>query len=79
MHGTDELFFFTTKARKTYSDVKYPQDKDVYLIFGKESRGIEEEILLQYKERCVRIPMVGETRSLNLSNSAAIAAYEYYR
>ena len=79
MHGSDELFFFTTKARKTYSDVKYPQDKDVYLIFGKESRGIEEEILLQYKERCVRIPMVGETRSLNLSNSAAIAAYEYYR
>lgn len=78
-HKDDELFFFTTKARKTYSDVKYPTDKDVYLIFGKESRGIEEEVLLQYKDRCVRIPMINDTRSLNLSNSAAIAAYEYYR
>lgn len=78
-HKNDELFFFTTKARKTYTDVKYPQDKDVYLIFGKESRGIEEEILIQYKERCVRIPMVNDTRSLNLSNSVAIAAYEFYR
>ena len=78
-HKDDELSFFTTKARKTYSDVKYPTDKDVYLIFGKESRGIEEEVLLQYKDRCVRIPMINDNRSLNLSNSAAIAAYEYYR
>ena len=78
-YKNDELFFFTTKARNTYTDVKYPQDKDVYLIFGKESRGIEEEILIQYKERCVRIPMVNDTRSLNLSNSVAIAAYEFYR
>ena len=79
VHGTDELWFFTTKALRTYTDVTYPKDGDTYLIFGKESRGIEEEILLRYKNRCVRIPMVNDTRSLNLSNSAAIAAYEYYR
>ncbi len=78
-HGNDELFFFTTKALKTYTDVVYPVEEDTYLIFGKESRGIEEEILLRYKNRCVRIPMVNDIRSLNLSNSAAIAAYEYYR
>ena len=78
-HGKDELFFFTTKALNTYTDVVYPREKDTYLIFGKESRGIEEEILLRYKNRCVRIPMVNDIRSLNLSNSAAIAAYEYYR
>lgn len=79
VHGTDELWFFTTKALKTYTEVSYPTEGDTYLIFGKESRGIEEEILLRYKNRCVRIPMVNDTRSLNLSNSAAIAAYEYYR
>ncbi len=79
VHGNDELFLFSTKARRVYCDVEYPQERDVYLIFGKESRGIEEEILLSYPNRTVRIPMIGETRSLNLSNSVAIAIYEYYR
>lgn len=78
-NGNKELFLFTTKARRTYTDVSYPQDRDVYLVFGKESRGIEEEILLKYPSRSLRIPMVNNTRSLNLSNSVAIAAYEYYR
>lgn len=78
-NGTKELFLFTTKARRSYSDVSYPMDKDVYLVFGKESRGLEEEILVKYPSRSVRIPMVNDTRSLNLSNSVAIAAYEYYR
>ncbi|MCR5732783.1 MAG: tRNA (cytidine(34)-2'-O)-methyltransferase [Sphaerochaetaceae bacterium] len=78
-HEGKNLFFFTTKARKNYCDVAYPLDEDVYLVFGKESRGIEEEILLRYPDYCVRIPMINETRSLNLSNSAAIAVYEYYR
>lgn len=78
-HGDDELFFFSTKAQKTYSDVRYPQDRDCYLIFGKESAGIPEEVLLKHHERCVRLPMIGDTRSLNLSNSVAIGCYEYYR
>lgn len=79
VHGSDELYLFTTKARRSYETVAYPQDRNVYLVFGKESRGIEEEILLCYPERSVRIPMVDETRSLNLSNSVAIGVYEYYR
>lgn len=78
-NGGKELFLFTTKAKRSYTDVSYPEDKDVYLVFGKESRGIEEEVLIRYPSRCVRIPMVNDTRSLNLSNSVAIATYEYYR
>ena len=61
------------------SDVVYPADEDVFFIFGKESRGIDEEILLQHPDTTLRIPMLSTMRSLNLSNSAAIAAYEYYR
>ncbi len=78
-NGDKELFFFTTKAHRKYTDISYPKEKDVYLVFGKESRGIEEEVLVRYEERCIRIPMINDTRSLNLSNSAAIGAYEYYR
>lgn len=78
-HEGKKLFFFTTKARKNYCDVSYPENEDVYLIFGKESRGIEEEILLRFPSSCLRIPMINETRSLNLSNSVAIAVYDYYR
>jgi Predicted rRNA methylase (SpoU class) len=78
-HKSDSLYFYSTKARHAYTEITYPQDRDVYLIFGKESRGIDEEILLKNKERTVRLPMVGDTRSLNLSNSVAIGVYEYYR
>lgn len=78
-NGDKNLWFFSTKARQVYTEVSYERDEEVYLIFGKESRGIEEEILIQYPERTLRIPMVNETRSLNLSNSVAIAVYEYYR
>ena len=78
-NGDKALFFYTTKAKKIYSEVSYPEDEDVYLIFGKESRGIEEEILIEHEESAVRIPMINDTRSLNLSNSVAIATYEYYR
>lgn len=73
------LYFFTTKSEKIYSDEKYDTNDDIYFIFGKESRGIEEDILVKNKNKCVRLPMVGNTRSLNLSNTVAIAAYEYYR
>ena len=71
------LHFATTKAHQVYSDVSY--EPDCYLMFGKESAGIPEELLLENQERAIRIPMVGETRSLNLSNSAAIVLYEALR
>lgn len=74
------IYMATTKSRQTYADVTYEgADKDVYLMFGKESAGIPEEILLDYKETAVRIPMLPEIRSLNLSNSVAIVAYEVLR
>ncbi|MDY0289824.1 MAG: tRNA (cytidine(34)-2'-O)-methyltransferase [Sphaerochaeta sp.] len=77
-HKGDQLFFFTTKAHQLYSEIAYPED-ECYLIFGKESRGISEHILIGHEQDCVRIPMLGEARSLNLSNTVAIAAYEYMR
>ena len=70
-------FFFTTKARKTHSDVAYT-DKS-YLIFGKETKGLPEELLLDHPDECVRIPMIDDARSLNLSNSVAIGVYEALR
>ena len=76
-HAESSLWFFTTKARQLFSSVQY--EEDVFLIFGKESRGIEESILVDYPERCVRVPMKEHTRSLNLSNSVAVAAYEWER
>jgi tRNA (cytidine/uridine-2'-O-)-methyltransferase len=71
------FFFFTTKALHRHSDVKF-QDGD-FLVFGKETKGLPEELLLQHKETCLRIPMFSEARSLNLSNSVAIAVYEALR
>ena len=67
----------TTKAKKTYTDVAY--EDDAYLMFGKESAGIPEEILVAYEPWCVRIPMADHIRSLNLSNSVAIVLYEALR
>lgn len=72
-----DFFFFTTKARQTHSDVSYP-DK-CYLLFGKETKGLPEELLLKNPDKCVRIPMQETIRSLNLSNSVAIAVYEALR
>lgn len=69
-----KLYMFTTKARHAYCDVTYPED--AYLMFGKESAGIPEEILVEYEQYCVRIPMLEQIRSLNLSNSVAIGLYE---
>ena len=75
-----KIYMATTKSRQTYADVTYGgADEDVYLMFGKESAGIPEEILLDYKETAVRIPMLPEIRSLNLSISVAIVAYEVLR
>lgn len=71
------IFFATTKARKTYVQAEYQPDD--YLMFGKESAGIPEEILVDNQENCVRIPMENDIRSLNLSNSVAIMLYEALR
>lgn len=68
---------FTTKARKTYTQADYRAGD--FLVFGKETRGLEEEFLLAHAEACVRIPMREEARSLNLSNSVAVAVYEGLR
>lgn len=70
-------FFFSTKALNRYCDVAYP-DK-CYLFFGREDAGLPEELLFRNKDKCVRIPMLPTLRSLNLSNSVAIAAYEVLR
>ena len=72
-----KIYMATTKAPNVYSDVKY--EPDCYIMFGPESRGIPEEILVENQETCVRIPMWRETRSLNLSNSVAIILYEALR
>ena len=72
-----KIYMATTKAPNVYTDVSY--EPDCYIMFGKESAGIPEEILKDNPDTCVRIPMVGETRSLNLSNSVAIVLYEALR
>ncbi len=72
-----EFFCFTTKARHRHTDITYPTP--VFLMFGKETKGLPEELLYRNPERCVRIPMRDTLRSLNLSNSAAIAVYEVLR
>lgn len=71
------IYMATTKARHTYCDVKY--EDDCYLMFGKESAGIPEEMLLENEERTIRIPMFGDIRSLNLGNSVAVVVYEVLR
>ncbi|MFU0828651.1 MAG: putative tRNA (cytidine(34)-2'-O)-methyltransferase [Lachnoclostridium sp.] len=72
-----KIYMATTKALKVYTEVEY--EPDCFIMFGKESAGIPEEILLQHKDTAIRIPMLGETRSLNLSNSVAIVLYEALR
>ena len=72
-----KIYMATTKSKKTYADVSY--EDGCYIMFGKESAGIPEELLLQYPETSVRIPMSPEIRSLNLSNSVAIMLYEALR
>ena len=72
-----EFFYFSTKAHKKHTDIKYP--KDAYLIFGKETKGLPEPLIFANLDRAVRIPMRETLRCLNLSNSVAVAAYEYLR
>lgn len=72
-----KIYMATTKASKVYTEVKF--EPDSYIMFGKESAGIPEEILVEHKENCIRIPMVGDIRSLNLGNSVAVVLYEALR
>lgn len=72
-----KIYMATTKAHKVYTEPEY--EPDCYIMFGKESAGIPEEILLENQENCVRIPMWGDIRSLNLSNSVSIVLYEALR
>ena len=72
-----KYFFFSTKGTHRHSDIEYPDN--CYLVFGKETRGLPEHLLMQYPEQTLRIPMMDEARSLNLSNSVAIAVYETLR
>ena len=70
-------YYFSTKAPQVYTDLTYPENS--FIMFGKESRGLPEELLFAHPEQCVRIPMRDSLRSLNLSNSVAIAVYEILR
>ena len=70
-------YYFTTKAPSSYTELEYPDD--VFIMFGKETKGLPEDILYANKDFCVRIPMRDTIRSLNLSNSVAIAVYEIIR
>ncbi|MCD8308056.1 MAG: tRNA (uridine(34)/cytosine(34)/5-carboxymethylaminomethyluridine(34)-2'-O)-methyltransferase TrmL [Clostridia bacterium] len=71
------FWYFTTKGLRVYSEAPF-QNGD-FLVFGKETKGLPEDLLKANREQCLRIPMVGDTRSLNLSNSVAIAVYEALR
>ena len=70
-------YLFTTKGQRVYSDVHYPDN--CYLIFGKETKGLPEEFIIANRQRALRVPMQGEIRSLNLSNTVALATYEVLR
>lgn len=76
-HPGAEIYYFTTKAKRKYTDVTYPEE--VYLMFGKETAGLPEELLIEHEETAVRLPMRDGLRSLNLSNTVAVAVYEVLR
>ena len=72
-----QFYYFTTKAEQAHSDIKYPNH--CYLVFGKETKGLPEELLHANPDTTVRIPMIDEARRLNLSNSVAVGVYEVLR
>ena len=76
-HPDAKIYYFSTKAKYNYAEVTYPDE--VFLMFGKETKGLPEELLAAHPDDCVRIPMRPTLRSLNLSNSVAIAVYEVLR
>ncbi len=76
-----DFYFCTTKGKKTYSEMDYKNNgnRDIFLVFGKETKGLPEDLLRGNEEKCIRIPMKSDKRSLNLSNSVAIIAYDVLR
>lgn len=76
-YSNGRFYFFTTKARRAYTETEYEEGD--FLVFGKETKGLPEELLVSKKQACVRVPMREEARSLNLSNTVAIAVYEGLR
>jgi len=74
-----EFYYCSTKGQRCHSEVSYPENRDIYLVFGKESHGLPEPLLKDNYERCIRIPMLGHVRSLNLSNAVAVVTYEVLR
>ena len=75
--NTGPFFYFTTKAPQIYTEVSYPDG--AYLVFGKETAGLPEELLVRHPESCVRLPMIEGARSLNLSNTVAVGVFETLR
>ncbi|MCI9038743.1 MAG: tRNA (uridine(34)/cytosine(34)/5-carboxymethylaminomethyluridine(34)-2'-O)-methyltransferase TrmL [Clostridia bacterium] len=75
----NDMYFATTKGKQCYSDMDYTKSEEVFLLFGKETKGLPEDLLQKYIENTIRIPMKEHLRSLNLSNSVAIVAYEVFR
>ena len=75
----NNMFFLTTKGQKCYSDVNYSNFDEIFLLFGKETKGLPEDLLQKYISDAIRIPMLPSLRSLNLSNSVAIVLYEVLR
>ena len=75
----NDMYFVTTKGKQIYSEPNYKTDEDVFLLFGKETKGLPEDILKKYLDRTIRIPMMKNLRSLNLANSVSIAVYETLR
>ena len=75
----NNMFFVTTKGQKVYSEIEYSHFDEVFLLFGKETKGLPEDILKKYIDKTIRIPMRETLRSLNLSNSVAIVAYDVFR
>lgn len=75
----NNMFFATTKAKNCYTDVDYSKMDEIFVLFGKETKGLPEDLLQKYIKDTIRIPMIGDLRSLNLSNSVSIIAYEILR
>ena len=75
----NNMFFVTTKGKNVYSDVDYSKMDEVFTLYGKETKGLPEDVLKKYLDKTIRIPMKKDLRSLNLSNSVAIVSYDIYR
>lgn len=75
----NNMFFVTTKGKEVYSNPQYESMEEIFILFGKETKGLPEDILKKYIEKTIRIPMRKSLRSLNLSNSVSIVVYEIFR